>query len=256
MCSIASRPRAITKGSRMPKVVVTHAVEDIDRWLQGKEARAAAIESGTGSNVTDYVAADGSNNIAVTADVADVAAIQQMLASPSPEVQAAMKAPWRRPTAHCVHPEVGTSVPVTARRPATAGLRFHGLLPRRYPATRAPAHEHFARARPFRDAEERERRCGTRLLRSGSVTPPLTNQLTRGRSEWCAVPGEENKKPGCAGPFSMERIGIEPMTSGLQILSAADQAWSACVNPRRLRDSAPRCTSRGSHGGQPDLTRI
>ena len=43
----------------MPKVVVTHAVEDIDRWLQGKEARAAAIESGTGSNVTDYVAADG-----------------------------------------------------------------------------------------------------------------------------------------------------------------------------------------------------
>ena len=72
----------------MPKVVVTHAVEDIDRWLQGKEARAAAIESGTGSNVTDYVAADGSNNIAIAADVT---AIQQMLASPSPEVQAAMQ---------------------------------------------------------------------------------------------------------------------------------------------------------------------
>ena len=31
----------------MPKVVITHAVEDIDRWLQGKEKRAAAIESGT-----------------------------------------------------------------------------------------------------------------------------------------------------------------------------------------------------------------
>jgi hypothetical protein len=75
----------------MPRVVITHAVEDIDRWLQGKEARAAAIESGTGSNVTDYVAADGSNNIAITADVADVAAIQQMLASPPPEVQAAMQ---------------------------------------------------------------------------------------------------------------------------------------------------------------------
>ncbi len=75
----------------MPKVVITHAVEDIDRWLQGKEGRAAAIESGTGSNVTDYVAADGSNNVAVTADVADVGAIQSMLASPSSEVLAAMQ---------------------------------------------------------------------------------------------------------------------------------------------------------------------
>ena len=76
----------------MPKVVITHAVEDTDRWLQGKEGRRAAIESGTGSNVTDYVAADGSNNIAVTADVADVAALQGLLASPPPEVLAAMQA--------------------------------------------------------------------------------------------------------------------------------------------------------------------
>jgi hypothetical protein len=75
----------------MPKVVITHAVEDIDRWLQGKEGRAAAIESGSGSNVTDYVAADGSSNVAVTADVSDVAAIQSMMASPSPEVLAAMQ---------------------------------------------------------------------------------------------------------------------------------------------------------------------
>jgi hypothetical protein len=75
----------------MPKVVITHAVEDIDRWLQGKEGRAAAIESGTGSNVTDFVAADGSSNIAVTADVSDVTAIKSMLASPSPEVLAAMQ---------------------------------------------------------------------------------------------------------------------------------------------------------------------
>ena len=75
----------------MPKVVVTHAVEDIDRWLQGKDKRAAAIESGTGSNVTDYVAADGSKNIAVTADVSDVAAMTSMLESPSPEVLGAMQ---------------------------------------------------------------------------------------------------------------------------------------------------------------------
>ena len=75
----------------MPRVVITHAVEDIDRWLLGKAARAAAFESGTGSNVTDYVAADGSKNIAVTADVSDLAALQAMLASPAPEVLAAMQ---------------------------------------------------------------------------------------------------------------------------------------------------------------------
>lgn len=51
----------------MPKVVITHAVQDLNRWLQGKAERAAAIESGTGSNVTDYVAQDGSNKIALSA---------------------------------------------------------------------------------------------------------------------------------------------------------------------------------------------
>jgi hypothetical protein len=76
----------------MPKVVITHAVQDIDRWLQGKSERAAAIESGTGSNVTDYVAQDGSNNVAITADVADVGAMGSMLAAPSAEVVGGMEA--------------------------------------------------------------------------------------------------------------------------------------------------------------------
>jgi hypothetical protein len=76
----------------MPKVVITHAVEDIDRWLQGKAERAAAIESGTGSNVTDFVAADGSNNIAITADVADVDALKSMLGAPPADVLERMEA--------------------------------------------------------------------------------------------------------------------------------------------------------------------
>jgi len=76
----------------MPRIVLTHAVQELDRWLQGKEERTAAIESGTGSNVTDYVAHDGSNNIAITADVADLGAMQSLLASPSPEVLEAMEA--------------------------------------------------------------------------------------------------------------------------------------------------------------------
>lgn len=70
----------------MPKVVFTHAVVDVDRWLKGKVDRAAAL----GSNVVDYVAEDGSNNIAITADVDDLAALRAMLASPPPDVQALM----------------------------------------------------------------------------------------------------------------------------------------------------------------------
>ena len=75
----------------MPRIVLTHAVVDVERWLEGKAARAEAIESGSGSNVTDYVAADGSNSIAVTADVGDVDAMKSMLTSPSPEVLASME---------------------------------------------------------------------------------------------------------------------------------------------------------------------
>jgi hypothetical protein len=41
--------------------------------------------------VTDHVAMDGSNTIAVTADIHDVAGAQAMMASPSPEDAAAME---------------------------------------------------------------------------------------------------------------------------------------------------------------------
>ena len=75
----------------MPKVVITHAVQDIGRWLQGKAERAAAIESASGSNVTDYIAQDGSKNIAVTADVADLESVKSMTAAPPPEVAALME---------------------------------------------------------------------------------------------------------------------------------------------------------------------
>ena len=76
----------------MPKVVIAHAVEDVDRWLQGKAERAAVIESASGSNVTDHVAQDGSKNIAITADVSDVDALRSMLAAPPADVVARMEA--------------------------------------------------------------------------------------------------------------------------------------------------------------------
>jgi hypothetical protein len=58
-----------------------------------REKQNALLQSkwGTGSSVTDYVAADGSNNIAITADVSDLATLEGMLASPPPDVLAAMQ---------------------------------------------------------------------------------------------------------------------------------------------------------------------
>lgn len=74
----------------MPKMVITHSVVDIDRWLEGKEERAAALGA-AGENVTDHVAVDGSNTVSVTLEVRDLAAVNAMLASPPPEVLAQME---------------------------------------------------------------------------------------------------------------------------------------------------------------------
>ena len=62
----------------------------MERWLKGKGERAAVI-SAYATDVTDYVAMDGSNNIAVTADAHDLAGAQAMMASPSPNDAAAME---------------------------------------------------------------------------------------------------------------------------------------------------------------------
>ncbi len=74
----------------MPKMIITHAVVDIERWLKGKDERAAAI-SQYATDVTDHVAADGSSNIAVSADVHDMAGLEAMLASPPADIAAQME---------------------------------------------------------------------------------------------------------------------------------------------------------------------
>jgi hypothetical protein len=71
----------------MPRIVLTHQVVDIERWLMGKGERAAAIAA-YGSDVRDYVAMDGSNQVAVTAIIDDLEAAQAMPASPPPDVAA------------------------------------------------------------------------------------------------------------------------------------------------------------------------
>jgi hypothetical protein len=71
--------------------VLTHAVQDVERWLSFKGERAASIGAMGGSNVVDHVAADGGKNVAISMDVPDVDAFQGALASPPPELAAAMQ---------------------------------------------------------------------------------------------------------------------------------------------------------------------
>ena len=74
----------------MPRMIITHAVEDVERWLGFKDERAAAVAGMGGTNVTDHAAHDGSNVVAVGADVEDPDAMMAALASPPPEVGATM----------------------------------------------------------------------------------------------------------------------------------------------------------------------
>lgn len=73
----------------MPKVVFTHAVTDPALWASKHSDRVDAFAS-WGTNVIDYVGADGSNNVAVSVDVHDMEAMQA--AMESPELAAAKQA--------------------------------------------------------------------------------------------------------------------------------------------------------------------
>ena len=77
---------AYTYGGSMPKIVITHAVEDVERWLKGKAERAAALPGAR--NVTDLVAMDGSNHAAVVFDIDDPDALMAVLSSIPPEMAA------------------------------------------------------------------------------------------------------------------------------------------------------------------------
>jgi len=76
--------------SEMPKIVATHSVVDVERWLAGKSERAATLGRYS-TDVTDYVSADGTSQIAITADVHDMPGLEAMLASPSADDAATME---------------------------------------------------------------------------------------------------------------------------------------------------------------------
>ena len=70
----------------MPRIVITHAVQDVGRWQDGKAERAAALPGA--ANVTDLVAMDGSNHAAVVFDFDDLDALKAVLSSVPPEMAA------------------------------------------------------------------------------------------------------------------------------------------------------------------------
>lgn len=72
----------------MPKMVITHGVVDVEKWLSFKAERAEAIAALGLSQIVDLVAEDGSNAVAISATVDDVAAVAA--ATSTPELGAAM----------------------------------------------------------------------------------------------------------------------------------------------------------------------
>ena len=74
----------------MPKITATFEVVDVERWLSLKEEN-AAIVAPFATDVTTFVALDGSNNVGMTMDVHDMAGMQSCLGSPSPEMLATEK---------------------------------------------------------------------------------------------------------------------------------------------------------------------
>lgn len=75
----------------MPKIVITHDVADVESWLKYHDERADAITGMGGSNVADHPAHDGSNRVAVSAEVDDVEAVMGAISSPPPELLAVME---------------------------------------------------------------------------------------------------------------------------------------------------------------------
>jgi hypothetical protein len=73
-------------GEVMPRVIITHAVQDVDRWLAGKAERGTVVPGI--KNATDLVAMDGSNNAAWVFDFDDLDTLKAVVSSMPPEVAA------------------------------------------------------------------------------------------------------------------------------------------------------------------------
>jgi hypothetical protein len=75
----------------MARMVVTHGVVDVEKWLRLKAERAGAIAALGGKNPVDLAAQDGSKAVAIVTDVDDPDAMVAALSSPPAEVAATME---------------------------------------------------------------------------------------------------------------------------------------------------------------------
>ena len=74
----------------MPKMVITHGVVDVEKWLSFKAERGQAISAMGVSQIAEFVAEDGSNAVAISGKVDDVETVLKATSSPSPELGARM----------------------------------------------------------------------------------------------------------------------------------------------------------------------
>jgi hypothetical protein len=72
----------------MPKIVGTHAVEDVKHWASKGDERVEVIGP-FATEIVSYVAADGSNKVAVSANVHDMEGLMAFMQTP--EAAAAME---------------------------------------------------------------------------------------------------------------------------------------------------------------------
>ena len=63
----------------MPKLVVTHEVNDVAHWLASPKRE--EVFAGVATNITTYVLPGDSNRVAVSMDVADMDALDALMKS-------------------------------------------------------------------------------------------------------------------------------------------------------------------------------
>ena len=63
----------------MPKIIAIHEVDDVDHWLASPKR--AEVMGDIASNIQTYVDPQNPNRVGLSADVADMAAFDTMMAS-------------------------------------------------------------------------------------------------------------------------------------------------------------------------------
>lgn len=71
----------------MPRIVITHEVKDVKHWASKGDVR-VEVFAPFGTEVVSYVAADGSNKVAVSANLHDMEGMMAWMQTP--EAAAAM----------------------------------------------------------------------------------------------------------------------------------------------------------------------